>query len=141
MESSTRFGCMQSSLITRLLSQGFILENSSFFFFFFFFWLYLVVCGILVPPTRDQACTSAVEAWGLNRWTSREVLLGQLLGVGEANRTHIPRTGEEVGYLQLLGSSLQVKPVVMTFSMISPNISRVPSSDFCKASNSWAEVV
>ena len=113
MESLTRFSCVQSSLITRLLSQGFILGSSV--FFFFFFWLYLVVCGMFVPPTRDQAHTSAVEAWGLNYWTSRGVLLGQLLGVGEANRTHIPRTGEEVGYLQLLGSSLQVKPVVMSF--------------------------
>ena len=44
-----------------------------FIFVCLFFWLRCAACGILVPPTRDWAVSSSVEAWSLNHWTSREV--------------------------------------------------------------------
>ena len=39
----------------------------------FFFWLHHAACGILVPPPGSVLVPSAVEAWGLNCWTAREV--------------------------------------------------------------------
>ena len=45
------------------------------FFFFFFFWPHHdVVCRILVPgPGINKPACPAMEAWRLNRWTTREV--------------------------------------------------------------------
>ena len=43
--------------------------------FYFIFWPHHVLCGILVPLPGIKPSTSAVEAWNLNHWTSREVLL------------------------------------------------------------------
>ena len=44
-------------------------------FFFFFFWPHHdVVCRILVPgPGINKPACPAMEAWRLNRWTTREV--------------------------------------------------------------------
>ena len=43
--------------------------------FYFIFWPHHVPCGILVPLPGIKPSTPAVEAWNLNHWTSREVLL------------------------------------------------------------------
>ena len=40
-----------------------------------FFWLHRVACGILIPQPGIELVLSAVEAWSLNHWTTREVLV------------------------------------------------------------------
>ena len=40
-----------------------------------FFWLHRVACGILIPQPGIELVLSAVEAWRLNHWTTREVLV------------------------------------------------------------------
>ena len=44
------------------------------FFFFFLFWPLCAACQILVPQQGVQSMATAMEARGLNHWTSREVL-------------------------------------------------------------------
>ena len=43
-------------------------------FFFIYLLFGLVACGTLVPPTRDQTRTPALEVWSLKHWTTREIL-------------------------------------------------------------------
>ena len=40
-----------------------------------FFWLHYKACRILVPQQGIQPVPLAVEAWSLNHWTTREVLI------------------------------------------------------------------
>ena len=40
---------------------------------FFFFWPHLTACGILVPRPGIEPMPPAVEVWGPNHWTAREV--------------------------------------------------------------------
>ena len=47
--------------------------------FFFFFWPRCVSCGILVPRPGIEPLPLALEAWSLNRWTTREVPGGFIL--------------------------------------------------------------
>ena len=42
------------------------------FFPFFFFWLCCTACGNLVPQPGIETMPPALEAWGLNHWTTRE---------------------------------------------------------------------
>ena len=33
---------------------------------------------VFLLPTRDQTCSSSVQAWSLNHWTTREVSHGDI---------------------------------------------------------------
>ena len=39
---------------------------------FFFFWLCCIACGIFIPWPRIESMPTAVVAWSLNHWTTRE---------------------------------------------------------------------
>ena len=41
--------------------------------FFFFFWLCHTACGILIPRPGIKPTPTAVEAWCINYWTTREI--------------------------------------------------------------------
>ena len=49
-----------------------------FFLIFKIFWLHRVACGILVPWPGIKPVSPALEAWSLNHWTAREVLICEL---------------------------------------------------------------
>ena len=42
------------------------------FFYFLFFWPHHAACGILVPQPGIEPRSTALEAWSLNCWTTRE---------------------------------------------------------------------
>ena len=44
-----------------------------FIYISFIFWPHCAIHGILVPKPGNKPMPSAVEAWGLNCWTAREV--------------------------------------------------------------------
>ena len=46
---------------------------------FFFFWPCHTACGILVPRPGIEPVPPAVEARGLNHWTTREVPIPRFL--------------------------------------------------------------
>ena len=56
-----------------------------FFFIFkiFTFWPYRAACGILVPRTRIEPVSPALEVWHLNHWTTREVPICLLMSHGQ----------------------------------------------------------
>ena len=39
----------------------------------YIFWPCCVACGILVPQPGSEPTAPALETWGLNHWTAREV--------------------------------------------------------------------
>ena len=43
-----------------------------------FFFFLAARHAVFSLPTRDQTCSSSVEAWSLNRWTTREVSHGDI---------------------------------------------------------------
>ena len=50
--------------------------------FIFIFWLCRLTCGILVPQPGIGPMPPALEVWGLNHWTIRDVPGEDLLSVG-----------------------------------------------------------
>ena len=45
----------------------------------FFFWSCYTTCGIVVPWPGMEPMPGELEAWSLNSWTTREVLVGVIL--------------------------------------------------------------
>ena len=52
----------------------FLIYTYTFLHIYFFFFL-ATLCGILVPQPGIEPVPPAVEAWSLNHWTTREVLV------------------------------------------------------------------
>ena len=52
-------------------------EKTVLLFFILFYFFGQVTCGILVPQPGIKLMLSALEAWSLNHWTTREVLRKQ----------------------------------------------------------------
>ena len=82
--NSSTGGCLDSpgpfnKLLGTILDIPKIWKSLSYRFFSFLFislvHLYPAVCGILVPWPGIKPAPVALEAWGLNHWTAREVLI------------------------------------------------------------------
>ena len=50
-------------------------NNYIYFNYYLFILLHYAACGILVPTQGFKPMPPAVEAWSLNYWTAREVLV------------------------------------------------------------------
>ena len=53
------------------------------FFLIFAFWPNRAACGMLIPRTRIEPVSPALEVWHLNHWTTREVPICLLMSHGQ----------------------------------------------------------
>ena len=88
-----------------------------FFFIFkiFTFWPDRAACGILVPRTRIEPVSPALEVWHLNHWTTREVPICLLMSHGQLSTSQ--------GKVNVLFSLLF--PPLLPFSKVFPSHSHV----------------